>query len=405
MAADDDRAARVGVLSLLALVLLGALVTVLLHVVHASGADHSAERTVTPQPRRSFYHAPAPRVPDRPGQLVRSEKVAAPPGTRGWRVVYRSRSTRDSAIQVSGTVYVPTSPAPPGGRPILAWAHPTQGSGDGCASSRAPDPWRRIDQGAAMLARGYAVVATDFEGLGTPGPHPFGVPESMARSILDGVRAARQLPGTDLGNRLVAYGVTEGGPGAFATATVAPTYAPELAVLGVVSAGGPLNLPAAMDRMPQVEATGYVVEFAAGISAAAPHAPLRSLLTPTGSAHVGLVEHGCSKDLLAAYQHLSVAQTFRRDPRTTPPWSTWLQRDSITRLPPRVPGLVLQGRDDVIVLPRDTAAAVRGLCRRHADVDYRVLPGPLKSLSPAQAIFRSWVARRFAGAPTGSRGC
>jgi acetyl esterase/lipase len=43
------------------------------------------------------------------------------------------------------------------------------------------------------LARGYAVVRTAYEGLGTPGVHPHLVGTSEGRSVLDMVRAARRL--------------------------------------------------------------------------------------------------------------------------------------------------------------------------------------------------------------------
>ena len=44
-----------------------------------------------------------------------------------------------------------------------------------------------------LVDAGYVVAATDYEGLGTPGVHPYLVGESEGRSVLDAARAARAL--------------------------------------------------------------------------------------------------------------------------------------------------------------------------------------------------------------------
>ena len=45
----------------------------------------------------------------------------------------------------------------------------------------------------AYLKAGYAVAETDYEGLGTPGVHPYLIGSSEGRSVLDIVRAAREI--------------------------------------------------------------------------------------------------------------------------------------------------------------------------------------------------------------------
>ncbi|MGC2392551.1 MAG: hypothetical protein WA465_02455, partial [Methylovirgula sp.] len=77
---------------------------------------------------QSFYEAPASDVPGKPGTLVRSQAMpGAPLNAAAWRVLYRSRSFDGKPILVSGVVIVPQGAPPPGGRPIVAWAHPTSG--------------------------------------------------------------------------------------------------------------------------------------------------------------------------------------------------------------------------------------------------------------------------------------
>jgi pimeloyl-ACP methyl ester carboxylesterase len=86
-----------------------------------------------------------------------------------------------------------------------------------------------------VIARGWAFVATDYIGLGTKGPHPYLIGEGEARSVLDSVRAARQLPAARLGPRTVVWGHSQGGHAALWTGITAPTYAPDVHVDGIVA--------------------------------------------------------------------------------------------------------------------------------------------------------------------------
>ena len=56
------------------------------------------------------------------------------------------------------------------------------------------------------MAAGSIVAATDYEGMGTPGPHPYLVGISEGRSGLDAALAARQIPGAEAGDRLGVMG-------------------------------------------------------------------------------------------------------------------------------------------------------------------------------------------------------
>ena len=97
-------------------------------------------------------------------------------------------------------VITPRGPAPQGGRPVVAWAHPTTGVVPRCAPSLARKRFQLIAGLRLMLARGYVVAATDYPGLGTPETHPYLVGDSEGRAVLDSVRAARKFrPPTQAG--------------------------------------------------------------------------------------------------------------------------------------------------------------------------------------------------------------
>jgi pimeloyl-ACP methyl ester carboxylesterase len=119
----------------------------------------------------------------------------------------------------------------------VSWAHGTSGIADRCAPSRDPDgayTFYAAKQFGAWLAAGYAIVNTDYEGLGTPGVHPYLVGRSEGRGVVDVVRAARQLD-RRLSRRYVIAGHSQGGQAALFAAALGPRWAPELRLRGVAA--------------------------------------------------------------------------------------------------------------------------------------------------------------------------
>jgi Secretory lipase len=159
-----------------------------------------------------FYIATDQELAGAPGTIIRTQPMrGAPGGAAAYRVLYRSIGLHDEPIAVSGVVVIPAGPAPAGGRPIVAWAHPTTGVVPRCAPSRAEVVFKQMQGLHDMVERGYVVAATDYPGLGTPGPHPYLVGVSEGRAVLDAVRAARDLPGAGAGHRFAVWGHSQGG--------------------------------------------------------------------------------------------------------------------------------------------------------------------------------------------------
>ena len=84
------------------------------------------------------------------------------------------------------------------------------------------------------LNAGYAVVRTDYQGLGTPGVHGYLIGKDEGRSVLDIVRAARSVVG-HLSNKVVIGGHSQGGHAALWAAALAKTWTPELKVAGTLA--------------------------------------------------------------------------------------------------------------------------------------------------------------------------
>lgn len=190
----------------------------------------------------TFYRWDKP-IPTAAGELLRSEPL--PPQNRledaegQFRILYTSVSGLDSSpITVSGQLFVPKGQPPEGGWPLLAWAHGTVGVADVCAPSWNEAPTVYKDYLNRWLKQGYAIVATDYEGLGTPGLHPYLTKRSEAYGVLDSIRAVTdgRYP---IANKVIVAGQSQGGGAAFATAGFAKEYAPELDIKGTIVTGIP----------------------------------------------------------------------------------------------------------------------------------------------------------------------
>lgn len=115
----------------------------------------------------AFYEVPEGDIHDQ-GTLVRSEQLLGTPiGSQAWRIMYSSTDLDGIPVLVTGIVVIPDGEAPADGRTVLAWGHPTTGTDPSCAPSRAFDPFIGIEGMRLLLDRGYAVVATDYLGMGT----------------------------------------------------------------------------------------------------------------------------------------------------------------------------------------------------------------------------------------------
>ncbi|MFY0577486.1 alpha/beta hydrolase family protein [Cystobacter fuscus] len=145
-----------------------------------------------------------------------------------------------------------------------------------------------------FLDRGWAVVMTDYEGLGTAGPHPYLLGESQARGILDIVRAARQLH-PEISNQLAIVGHSQGGQAALFGAHHAPKWTPELELLAVAAlapasaVGALVNLAALSTEKPD-GGNAFVALFVTGAIAGDPSIQLADVLTPESLALYPQVE-------------------------------------------------------------------------------------------------------------------
>src|SRR3954452_13115267 len=269
-----------------------------------------------------FYGVSDPLPAGQPGDVIKTEPVTVD-GLHGTmqRVMYHSQSLAGDDIPVTGLIAVPSTPPPDGGYPVVTWAHGTTGIADTCAPSIDPSDTTALANG--LLDAGYVVTATDYEGLGTPGRHPYIVGESEARGTLDIVKTARNLPEVHASDRYAVWGHSQGGHAAMFALHIAPEWAPDLKLQGVVAGAPPSQLLLIYQALQNSPFKHYLLMAAAGFNAAYGDdgAPLDQVLTQKGIDAVPAVDKGCSGDIAKATADLSTAEITKSDPATVPMWN------------------------------------------------------------------------------------
>jgi pimeloyl-ACP methyl ester carboxylesterase len=350
----------------------------------------------------SFYAQPPGAAEGAPGTLVKTDELLGTPlASRAWRIMYRSTTAAGDPVVVTGTVIVPWGPPPPGGRTVVSWGHPTTGSARECAPSYGFDPFIGIEGLRSLLYRGYAVVATDYTGMGTDGPDSYLVGGTAGNNVLDAVRAARELLGSDTSDRVILWGHSQGGQAALFAAELAPQYAPELDIRAVAVAAPAANLTdlmsAHLDDISGVTIGSYAFQaFADTYGDSVSGAQVDTILTPEAVAILPQMNELCLLTNIPELHRIGepfVGHFTSSDPSTTPPWAQLLAENSAGSTAFDAPLFVAQGLDDTLVIPTDTADFVRheaslGISvtyeeisfATHGTVAYLALPGMLQWL-------------------------
>jgi len=360
----------------------------------------------------AFYTPPALLPAGPPGTIVRDEDATVS-GLHGSArlVMYKSKSIAGDEIAVTGLILVPATPPPAGGYRVVSWAHGTTGIADECAPSLGGPltVWAAND----LLDRGYVVTATDYEGLGTPGRHPYIVGESEARGVIDSVRAARALLGSDVVSADYAvWGHSQGGHATMFVLHIADTWAPELHLEGVVAGAPPSQFDLVYQYLAASPFKYYLLMVAAGVNAAYGDAaaPFPEILDPTGIAKVDLVDQGCGGFLAGQTAGLDVESLMVQQPDdsynpvSNPVWGPLIRAQdpaNFTAAAPE-PLLIVHGGADEQIPTVSSRMLADELCSVGQDVERWVYPRQAHAavLGPSDGDTLRWLADRFAGAPT-----
>jgi hypothetical protein len=388
---------------------------------------------------QAFYTPPDPLPPGRPGDVVRSEPsrlVLEPSGqlgaimATGTRIMYRSTDARGNPMAVTGTYFEPFNDWPgQGSRPLIVYGPGTQGQGDQCA------PSRQFNQGihfspyldiafnyeelfvATMVARGFAIVMTDYQGLGTPGLHTYVNRVAQGNAMLDAGRAAMRLPETSLkpDGPLAFWGYSQGGGAAASAAELASSYAPELHVVGTYAGAPPADLK---ELFPYADGSALVGVVGYALNSVITTYPefeqtIRDKLTPRGADMLAKVQDQCVAETATKFMFRHLQPYFKDDIFATverEPFKTLFDMQRIGKLTPNAPALILSNRFDPLVPWTASNQLGRDWCGHGADVQFwtneqppflnkAVVNHALPMLVDGERAMQ-WIADRFNGLPT-----
>jgi fermentation-respiration switch protein FrsA (DUF1100 family) len=355
-----------------------------------------------------FYDPPSDLSRYRPGELIRSEPVHAyiAPGirlrARGWRVLYRSTGAVGEPTAVSGTVLMPRRRAREP-RPLIAYAIGTHGIGDAAAPSRLLPRGFDWEAGlmAMILARGWAVAVTDYQGLGTPGDHAYMVGRALGPNVLDSMRVARELCPDELpaGGPAAIIGYSEGGAAAAWAAQLHSSYAPEIELCGVVAGAAAADVETAGPSLDGTFFSFFMAYGGIGYAAAYPELELDPYLTPLARGRIEMMRR--SSVLQAALfgpRYIHASDLTQPNVLEMPAWRARLRENRLGTIAPTVPVLLHHARRDQIVSFEQSVQLREDWDRLGADVRLYVTRGGVDHISGALAgtpVALEWLARRL----------
>jgi alpha-beta hydrolase superfamily lysophospholipase len=359
-------------------------------------------------PISAFYDAKQPLEPWRPGELIRSEAAIGlqlPSGVSAIRILYRSVSPAGQPVAASGLVLIPAGPPPAGGWPVIAWAHGTTGVTRPCAPSLMKDigyyAWAEL---STLVDMGYAVVATDYQGLGTATGHPWADKITNAQDTIYSVPAAHAAV-KNLSTRWVVMGHSQGGLTAASVGELEhslkdPSY------LGSVAIAAPLDLEKVFGRMDAPDAdslnNAYLVLLARSLPATYPNFTPDQILTPAAMKRLQEAGDHCVAVDMAFTFDLPRGEVVKANWRSNSTVQAFFKRNAMTG-PIAGPMLILASTDDESVPATTQDDAVARLCAGGAAIDYVRYAGfglDHDGIERATTGLRlRWIHDRFAGLP------
>jgi pimeloyl-ACP methyl ester carboxylesterase len=352
-----------------------------------------------PKPSRSFpltkfYGAPQPLPRGKPGELIRSEPFDQYdlPFVVTVRILYHSQSASGADVAASGVVLTPAGEPPSGGWPMIAWAHAFSGAARQCAPSLA----RNLDYGpsfAMWIGLGYAVVVTDYAGLGSDVRNAVMDMHSNANDVVNAVKAARAAV-PHLAEKWVALGDSEGAAAVVAL-DEAESEVRDPGYLGSVALSGVADVKDVHERLAKGIDRGRLALLTYGVKTVTPQFEARDMLNPKGMLFYDQIAQVCgspassSDDLLkAGWESNPFVQQF-------------FSNNRVGEKRTAAPLLVITGEADPIFPVDLVASAVNRMCKQGDRVQFDRYPALSRFQIPGETVTEqtSWIRERFAGKP------
>jgi dipeptidyl aminopeptidase/acylaminoacyl peptidase len=389
------------------LVVLSVAVLAAVSVTAASGS--ALEKGTPPHGLPAFYGVPDPLPSTTPGTVIKTEKITAPKvdGTT-YRIMYVSEDTMGKPIAVTGTVIVPNTAPPKGGYHVVAWAHGTNGMAPQCAPSLHPGTtttYTAVPYADQLLAQNWLVVASDYQGEGTPGPLPYLVGSLAARNTLDIVRAVHRDASFHASSTYAVWGHSEGGQTALFSLHLAHAYAPTLHLVGVVAGAPPSQFNLVYAFLKTSKFRFYLLMAAGGFNTAYGNkaAPLTEVMTKQAQQLLPDLEKGCFTYLENTLDKYQITQMVKGDPFLVPAWHKLLAENDPENFTQAssAPLLIPQGGTDTQIPVASTKILFTHLCKIGQSTERWIYPGQSHAgvIQYYMGDMVHWLEDRFAGDP------
>jgi hypothetical protein len=380
----------------------GLVVLFLCSIVVAQAGVISAKQTPKSLVRRTFpitkfYDTPDPLPAGKPGELIgrqEFEEYELPAGVLAVQMLYHSRSAAGEDVAASGVVLYPDAKAPPGGWPIIAWAHGLNGTARQCAPSLA----RNLQHGpflAMYVNLGYAVVATDYAGLGTTFRNAFSDLQSNAADVIYSIPAARAAV-PDLGFRWIAIGSGEGGMAVIGAEELEHEIQDQKYLGGIVISG----LNDLQDRFEHADA-GTLLSLTYGIKTIFPNFDVKDVLTDKAQALYSRIGKACEPDI---GEKLTASEILKSNWENNTFVRQYFTRNRAGQKPAKGALLVIANEADSAAPIEKTVQVISQLCKQGDRIQFERYsgadPGSIIGDSVRDQI--GWIEGRFAGRPAPS---
>jgi hypothetical protein len=390
--------------------------TLALLVALAALLDPSLAAAVTSPSQDSFYAPPPAFAAAAPGTVLRSREVSLVGLTElasgtAYQLLYRTEDATGAPIAAVTTLMLPSSPAP-GPRKLLSY----QTAEDSLTTSCAPSYALQSGSGSTQLAesgemalglaQGWDVVVPDHEGPQSE----WGVGPLEGRTTLDSIRAVEQFAPAQLEGTTTPVAMMGYSGGAIPTTwgnALAPTYAPELHLVGVAAGGIAADPIENLDAVDGSVFAGTILGLSIGVDRAYPFG-LDSLLSASGrglAAQDAADGFGCAGSVIdAPFGHVSdfstypSAQALAAVPVVQ---SAFAHVDLIDGPVPQAPSYFYNAINDELAIIKPVDALFAAECARGAAIDYHRDPvgehntGAGAYVAPAL----QYLEDRFAGKP------
>lgn len=370
--------------------------------------------------------SPADLAGDQPGQIlsdqpVRIEAVGFTVPYQAWQLSYVSEdttgqlqadvatvvkpeqaSTEQASVQPQLVSYQPAIDSDaPNCQPSYVLTQPP--TTQGYESLAGLESFDAVSTGVNM---GYTMIIPDFEGPSDE--WAAGIEAGYA--TLDGIRAAESfaplgLPGAQTPVGLMGY--SGGSQASEFAAEEAPSYAPELDLVGAAIGGLPVNIGDIATKLDGGPFAGLYFAAAVGVARAYPQIDIDSLLTAAGEQMKQDIGGMCLGQFAATYafQRIESYTQGGLNPLADPVVQQVIADDTMGTVGvPQIPLQVYMASDDEVVSTPDVTSLVNQYCAAGATIQYVQFPladhvsAEWEGLPGAIA----WLQARFAGQPAPS---